>query len=136
MNHLIKKMSRRRKPYIPIGSTTLVKDRTEFNNFVIQVIVDTFIYEVTPDSIELDAETNTLFTLYLLNKRIIIDALEVDDYRDYIDVYLYGVKQPQDRYSVNIVGNNIVIQFNVNITRLPESVTINDFIVKGKIVDR
>jgi hypothetical protein len=127
---------RRKKPYIPIGNTTLVKDRTEFNQFVLKVIIDTFIYEVTPDSLELDAETNTLFTLYLLNKRIIIDALEVDDYRDYIDVYLYGIKQPQDRYNVNIVGNNIVVQFNIGITRLPSSVTVNDFIVKGKIVDR
>ena len=126
----------RKKPYIPIGNTTLVKDRTEFNQFVLKVIIDTFIYEVTPDSLELDAETNTLFTLYLLNKRINIDALEVDDYRDYIDVYLYGIKQPQDRYNVNIVGNNIVVQFNVGITRLPSSVTVNDFIVKGKIVDR
>jgi hypothetical protein len=127
---------RRKKPYIPIGSTTLVKDRTEFKNFVLNVIIDTFIYEVQPDTIELDAETNTLFTLYLLSKRIIIDALEVDDYRDYIDVYLYGVKQPQDRYNVNIVGENIVVQFNTNITRLPQDVTTNDFIVKGKIVDR
>lgn len=129
-------MSRRKKPYIPIGSTTLVKDRTEFKQFVVSVIIDTFIYEIIPDSLELDAETNTLFTLYLLNKRIIIDALEVDDYRDYIDVYLYGVKQPQDRYNVTILGNNIVVQFNQSITRLPNSVTVNDFIVKGKIVDR
>lgn len=129
-------MSRRKKPYIPIGSTTLVKDRTEFKQFVVSVIIDTFIYEIIPDSLELDAETNTLFTLYLLNKRIIIDALEVDDYRDYIDVYLYGVKQPQDRYNVTILGNNIVVQFNQSITRLPNAVTVNDFIVKGKIVDR
>ena len=63
----------RKAPYIPIGSTTLVKDRTEFNQFVLNVIKDTFIYDVVPSLIELDAETNTLFTLYLFDKKIIID---------------------------------------------------------------
>ena len=126
----------RKAPYIPIGSTTLVKDRTEFNQFVLNVIKDTFIYDFVPSLIELDAETNTLFTLYLFDKKIIIDRLEVDEYSDYIDVYLFGVKQPQDRYTVNIVDNDIVVQFNINITRLPQDVVNTDFIVKGKIVDR
>jgi hypothetical protein len=126
----------RKAPYIPIGSTTLVKDRTEFNQFVLNVIKDTFIYDIVPSLIELDAETNTLFTLYLFDKKIIIDRLEVDEYSDYIDVYLFGVKQPQDRYTVNIVDNDIVVQFNINITRLPQDVVNTDFIVKGKIVDR
>jgi hypothetical protein len=126
----------RKVPYIPIGSTTLVKDRTEFNQFVLNVIKDTFIYDVVPNLIELDAETNTLFTLYLLDKKIIIDRLEVDEYSDYVDVYLFGVKQPQDRYTVNIVDNDIVIRFNVDITRLPQDVISTDFVVKGKIVDR
>ena len=126
----------RKAPYIPIGSTTLVKDRTEFNQFVLNVIKDTFIYDVVPSLIELDAETNTLFTIYLFDKKIIIDRLEVDEYSDYIDVYLFGVKQPQDRYTVNIVDNDIVVQFNINITRLPQDVVNTDFIVKGKIVDR
>ena len=126
----------RKAPYIPIGSTTLVKDRTEFNQFVLNVIKDTFIYDVVPSLIELDAETNTLFTLYLFDQKIIIDRLEVDEYSDYIDVYLFGVKQPQDRYTVNIVDNDIVVQFNINITRLPQDVVNTDFIVKGKIVDR
>lgn len=126
----------RKAPYIPIGSTTLVKDRTEFNQFVLNVIKDTFIYDVVPSLIELDAETNTLFTLYLFDKKIIIDVLEIDEYSDYIDVYLFGVKQPQDRYIVNIVDNDIVIQFNINVTRLPQDVVNTDFIIKGKIVDR
>jgi hypothetical protein len=126
----------RKAPYIPIGSTTLVKDRTEFNQFVLNVIKDTFIYDVVPSLIELDAETNTLFTLYLFDKKIIIDILEIDEYSDYVDVYLFGVKQPQDRYTVNIVDNDVVITFNANITRLPQDVISTDFIVKGKIVDR
>jgi hypothetical protein len=126
----------RKAPYIPIGSTTLVKDRTEFNQFVLNVIKDTFIYDVVPNLIELDAETNTLFTLYLLDKKIIIDRLEVDEYSDYVDVYLFGVKQPQDRYTVNIVDNDVVVRFNVDITRLPQDVISTDFVVKGKIVDR
>ncbi len=126
----------RRKPNIQQGNSTLLRDRSEFRNFVLSVIEDTFIYQLQPDYIELDAETNSLFTLYLLSKRIIVDRLEVDDYRDYIDVYLFGIKQPQDRYNVNIVGENIVIQFNTSITRLPQDVIANNFIVKGKIVDR
>lgn len=126
----------RKVPYIPIGSTTLVKDRTEFNQFVLNVIKDTFIYDVVPNSIQLDSETNTLFTLYLFDKKIIIDRLEVDEYSDYVDVYLFGIKQPQDRYTVNIVDNDVVVQFSVDITRLPQDVLNTDFIVKGKIVDR
>jgi hypothetical protein len=126
----------RKAPYIPIGSTTLVKDRTEFNQFVLNVIKDTFIYDVVPSLIQLDNETNTLFTLYLFDKKIIIDRLEVDEFSDYVDVYLFGIKQPQDRYTVNIVDNDIVVQFNINITRLPQDVVNTDFIIKGKIVDR
>ena len=126
----------RKAPYIPMGNTTLVKDRTEFNQFVLNVIKDTFIYDVVPSLIELDAETNTLFTIYLFDKKIIIDRLEIDEYSDYVDVYLFGVKQPQNRYTVNIVDNDVVITFNINITRLPQDVISTDFIVKGKIVDR
>jgi hypothetical protein len=125
----------RKAPYIPIGNTTLVKDRTEFNQFVLNVIKDTFIYDVVPSLIELDSETNTLFTLYLFDKKIIIDGLEVDEYSDYVDVYLFGIKQPQDRYSAEVVENNIIVTFVADITRLPNEVSAANFEIKGKIVE-
>jgi hypothetical protein len=110
------------------------RDRTEFRNFVTDVIIDTFIYKYTPTSISLDG-TGKLFTLNLLNKRFIIDILEVDNVKDYIDVYLFGVTQPQDRYEVVVDDTDIIITFTVDITRLPADVIRTDFEIKGKIAE-
>ncbi len=125
----------RKRPNIDTLVTTLLKDRQEFKNFINKVIEDTFIYSYTPNSISLDNPTQTLFTVNLTNKRFVFEILEVDDIRDYIDVYLFGVKQPQDRYNVSVVGNNIVIEFVTDITRVPLEVVASDFLVKGKIVE-
>jgi hypothetical protein len=125
----------RKRPNIDTLVTTLLKDRQEFKNFINKVIEDTFIYSYTPNSISLDNATQTLFTVNLTNKRFVFEILEVDDIRDYIDVYLFGVKQPQDRYNVSVVGNNIVIEFVTDITRVPLEVVASDFLVKGKIVE-
>ena len=95
---------------------------------------DTFIYQFNPTNISLDP-TGLLFTLNLNNKRFIIDILEVDGFKDYIDVYLFGVKQPQDRYDVVVVGNNIIVTFLVDITRVPTDVNASDFEIKGKIAE-
>ena len=73
--------------------------------------------------------------MYLRNKRLVIDELVVDDITDYIDIYLYGVKQPQNRYSVSQIGNDIVVEFTADITRLPKEVLASDFQIKGKIAD-
>jgi hypothetical protein len=73
--------------------------------------------------------------LNLNNKRFIVDILEVDNIKDYIDIYLYGVKQPQTRYDVSVDGNNIIVTFVADITRLPNEVSANDFEIKGKIVE-
>jgi DNA polymerase elongation subunit (family B) len=62
-------------------------------------------------------------------------AAVVDDITDYIDIYLYGVKQPQNRYSVAQIGNDIVVEFTADITRLPREVSASDFEIKGKIAD-
>jgi hypothetical protein len=61
--------------------------------------------------------------------------LELDDVSDYVDVYLFGIKQPQDKYNVVISGNNIVITFVSDVTRLPGEVSVNDFEIKGKIAE-
>ena len=124
----------RKLPNIDRANSLIKRDRIEFRNFVTDVIVDTFIYSFNPTTIQLDG-TGKLFTLNLLNKRFIIDILEVDNVKDYIDVYLFGVTQPQDRYEVAADGTDIIITFTVDITRLPADVVRTDFEIKGKIAE-
>ena len=125
---------RRPVPNINVNTTQKLRDRAGFKQFVLQVNKDTFIYSYFPNTIELN-EDKTLFTLTLLNKKFIIDILELDNIKDYIDVYLFGVKQPQDRYEVEAELTNIVITFTVDITRLPADVKTTDFEIKGKIAE-
>ena len=121
------------KPNINIASGLGKRYRKNFRDLVLQVNRDTFIFEFQPNSIEL--LNNVFFQLFLGNKKFIIDTLAVDVIEDYIDVYLYGVRQPQDRYNVSIVGNDIIITFVEDITRVPQDVIASDFKVKGKIVE-
>ena len=123
----------RRKPNILIDTTQKLRDREAFKEFVLQVNKETFIYQFRPTSIFVS--DSIYFTLNLNNKRFIVDILEVDNIKDYIDIYLYGVKQPQNRYDVNVDGNNIIVTFVADITRLPNEVSANDFEIKGKIVE-
>ena len=123
----------RLKPKIEIGSITTKRDRDSFQNFVLEVIKDTFIYEVTPTTISLDGGTQTLFTLNLDGFRFVYEDLVVGDSKDYLDVYLYGVKQPNDRYSVTFDVSSITITFTESITLVPTDVVSTDFEIKGKI---
>jgi len=125
---------RRPVPNINVNTTQKLRDRAGFKQFVLQVNKDTFIYSYFPNTIELN-EDKTLFTLTLLNKKFIIDILELDNVKDYIDVYLFGVKQPQERYNVVSDGNNIIVTFIVDITRIPQDVKETDFEIKGKIAE-
>lgn len=118
-------------PNIDINSTQKLRDRGGFKDFVLQVAKDTFIYSYNPDTIQVSDEI--YFTLTLQNKRFIFDILELDSVTDYIDVYLFGVKQPQDRYNAVVDGNNIIVTFVADITRLPNEVRATDFEIKGKI---
>jgi hypothetical protein len=120
-------------PNINIDTTQKLRDRAGFKEFVLRVNTDTFTYSHRPNTISLENEI--FFTLTLQNKRFIFDILEVDDVTDYIDVYLFGVKQPQDRYNAEVVGNNIIVTFTADITRLPNQVSAEDFEIKGKIVE-
>ena len=124
----------RRIPNIAKGNPVKKRDIVGFNTFVKKVITDTFIYSFSPTTIELDG-TGTLFTLNLLNKRFVKDILEIDSVKDYIDVYLFGVKQPQDRYTIDFDGTNIYVTFTIYITRLPGDVVRTDFEIKGKIAE-
>ena len=122
------------KPNININNSNLPGDREQLKGLVLKAITDTFVYQFEAQAINLD-ETGKLFTLYLYNKRLIEEVLQVDNYSEYVDVYLYGVKQPNNRYSVTYNDTDIIIQFNVEITRLPEEVVSADFLIKGKIVE-
>ena len=123
----------RKTPNILIDTTQKLRDRLGFKEFVLQVNKETFIYQFNPNTISV--EGGIYFTLNLNNKRFIIDILEVDNIKDYIDIYLYGVKQPQHRYEVLIDGNNIIVTFVADVTRLPNEVSANDFEIKGKIAE-
>jgi hypothetical protein len=124
---------KRQVPNIILDTTQKLRDRAGFKEFVLQVNTDTFTYSHTPNSISV--QDNIYFTLNFNNKRFIFDILEVDDVRDYIDVYLFGVKQPQDRYNAEVVGNNIIVTFTADITRLPNEVSAANFEIKGKIAE-
>jgi hypothetical protein len=123
----------RRTPNIDLGTTLKKRDREGFKQFVLNVNTDTFIYSYVPNSISL--RDDIYFTLYLTNKRFIVDILELDNVSAYIDVYLFGVKQPQDRYTATVDGTAIIIEFIEDITRVPADVLATDFQIKGKIAE-
>jgi|SRR6056300_506601 hypothetical protein len=160
-------MATRPKPHIDLGSITKRRDRESFKNFVLEVIDDTFIFEVIPTSISLNGE---LFTLVLgpvdnsnppdgdyddpqydegvyvqdvkdiKGYRFVYEDLVVADSKDYLDVYLYGVKQI-DNYNVTFDDTSITITFTEGITRIPADVVSdfndgkNSFEIKGKITE-
>ena len=124
---------RRTTPNININTTQKLRDRAGFKEFVLKVNTDTFVYSYTPN--EIQVSDDIYFTLNLINKKFIKDILEVDNVKDYIDVYLFGVKQPQDRYTIVANGNNIIVTFSIDITRLPAEVKETDFEIKGKIAE-
>lgn len=121
------------KPNIDVLSIVGNKYRQTFKDLVLKVNTDTFLYETFPTELEL--LDGNFFKLYLRNKKFIEERLIVDVPSDYVDVSLFGVRQAKTRYSVQIVGNDIVITFSENITRVPQDVTINDFKIKGKITE-
>ena len=124
----------RKIPNINIDTTQKLRDRLGFKQFVLKVNSDTFIYTYKPNLINLD-EAGRLFTLTLLNKKFIFDILEVDNVKDYIDVYLFGIKQPQDKYEVDNTNTDIIVTFISDVTRLPNDVKVEDFEIKGKIAE-
>lgn len=112
---------------------TPFNDRQRFKDLVLEVISDTSIFTLIPDSISLDG---VLFTLTLLNKKFVFEDIKVDNLSDYVDVYLQGIKQSADKYLVTENGTDIIITFTENITLSPSEIVVSDFSVKGKIVSR
>jgi len=144
-------------PKIYAGNTVKKRDRQSFKNFVLEVIEDTFINEFTPTSSSLDSATQTLFTIFLGPKDgnsdgdlFTYEELQVDNAYDYLDVFLYGVKQDRSKYDVKLFdgagtellsgqyasgSKEIRMVFNEDITRVPLEVPTNAFTIKGKIVE-
>ena len=157
----------RKVPKIYAGNTVKKRDRQSFKTFVLEVIKDTFINEFTPTSSSLDSATQKLFTLFLGSKdgnndgdlldrvdiggyRFNYEDLQVDNAYDYIDIYLYGVKQDKSKYNVKLFDGDgteltsgqyasgskeIRMIFDEDITRVPLDVPLDAFTIKGKIVE-
>ena len=117
------------KPNINIPSGK--RDRQTFINYVRAVVEDSFLFEYVPNELEL--VNGELFILTLTDKKFIEDTLKVDIPQDYVKIYLFSIEQPHDRYVINQVGNNIVIEFNQSIARLPQNVVKENFRIKGRI---
>jgi len=154
-------------PNIYVGNTVKKRDRQSFKNFVLEVIEDTFINEFEPTSASLDSATQTLFTLFLgpsdknsdgdlldsvdiEGYKFVYEDLQVDNAYDYIDVFLYSVKQDRSKYDVKLFdgegteltsgqyasgSKEIRLIFKEDITRIPTEVDRTDFLIKGKIVE-
>lgn len=108
-------------------------DKQRFKDLVLEVVNDSWIYTLIPDSISLNGD---LFTLTFQNKKFVFEEIKVDNLSDYVDVYLQGIKSPASTYLVLDNGSDIVITFTQNITLAPEQIQSDDFSVKGKIVNR
>ena len=121
------------KPNIDVLSKFGNKYRQDFKNLVLKVNTDTFLYQTNPTEIELI--NDVFFKLYLRNKKFIEETLIVDIPSDYIDISLFGVREAKSRYNVEISGNDIIVTFIEDITRVPQDVKITDFKIKGKITE-
>jgi hypothetical protein len=123
----------RTKPNVGILSSVGEAYRQQFKDLVLKVNTDTFLYEMNPTELELI--NNVFFKLYLRNTKFIEETLVVDIPSDYVDVSLFGVRQAKTRYNIEVVGNDIVITFGEDITRIPSDVNVTDFRIKGKITE-
>jgi hypothetical protein len=121
------------KPNIDILSSVGKKYRQDFKDLVLKVNTDTFLFDFNPSEIELI--NGVFFKLYLRNKKFIEETLQVDIPSDYIDISLFGVREAKSRYNVEISGNDIIVTFIEDITRVPQDVKITDFKIKGKITE-
>ena len=103
---------------------TPFNDRQRIKDLVNEVIKDTFISTHVPDLVTLDE----FIILTLSNKKFVFQDVAVDGLKDYVDVYLLGLKQND--------GTNIIISFTEALGLDDSLLTTNDFEVKGKIVSR
>jgi len=117
------------RPNIPVGA---YNDKTRIKNLINEVVSDALFYNsFIPDLVYLDG---VIFTLVLENKKFNFEELQVDNASEYLDIFLQDIKKTSDSYSVTTTNTNIVITFNQTITRRPQDIVPEDFLIKGKIV--
>jgi len=117
------------KPNIPKFSSN---DRFRVKTLVTQIINDAVLYPHVPNQIVI---YDDILTLVLWNKRFIFEEMKVDKPKDYIDVYLQGIKVSTNDFEVGVNGENIVITFNNQLVPFQQDLTLEDFLIKGKIAD-
>ncbi len=116
------------KPNIP---KMPYNNRGRLKTLINEVIEDTSLYPHIPDQLIL---LDDLITLVLWNKKLMVEEMKVDNPKDYIDIYLQGIKQSSNIYDIRVNGENIVITFGQQLGIRQDEFLINDFLVKGKIV--
>jgi hypothetical protein len=117
------------RPNIPVGA---YNDKTRIKNLINEVVSDALFYNsFTPNLVYRDG---VIFTLVLENKKFNFEELQVDNASEYLDIFLQDIKKTSDSYSVTTTDTNIVITFNQTITRRPQDIVPEDFLIKGKIV--
>jgi hypothetical protein len=118
----------RTKPNIP---KMPYDNRGRIKTLINEVIDDTTLYPHIPDQLVL---IDGLITLVLWNKKFVFEEMKVDNPKDYINIYLQGIKQNSNIYDIGVNGENIVITFRETLSYNQNELIINDFSVKGKIV--
>lgn len=111
---------------------TPFNDRKRIKDLIHEVLTDTVIYTYVPDIVTLDE----FITLTLNNKKFVFQDVAVDELSEYVDIYLYGLKQKDDSYLVVEKGTDIIISFTESLGLDDSLHEANDFEVKGKIVSR
>lgn len=117
------------KPHI---SKLPSNDRLRVKRLINEIINDAALYPQLVDQIVI---YDDIITLVLWNKRFIFEEMKVDNPKDYIDVYLQGIKQSTNDFEVGINGENIVITFNNQLVPFQNELTLEDFLIKGKITN-
>lgn len=111
---------------------TPFNDRQRIKNLVNEIIKDTFISTHVPDIVTLDG----FIILTLSNKKFVFQDVAVDELNEYMDIYLDGLKQKDNSYTVIDNGTNIIISFTETLGLDDSLLTTSNFEVKGKIVSR
>ena len=118
----------KKKPNInvPVNTRGRIKDLAN------DVFDDMWIYSYVPDLI---SHTNGLFAITLQNKKFVFDLLGIDDYSDYVEIYFQGINVPSYFYSIYKEGDDIIGKFTETLALNPDNIDVDDFLVKGKIVE-
>lgn len=116
------------KPNIP---KLPFNNRTAFKTLVNSIIEDTSLY---PNPVDQIVIYDDILTLVLWDKKFLFEEMKIDRPKDYTDVYLQGVKISSNYYEIGVNDNNIIITFAEKLVPFQNNLTVDDFLIKGKIV--